>query len=384
MNLTFQNPIELIDRASDADIQRQRMVFNNMPFLSGLLDTANEAMSILNHQRQILFANQTLLEMAGAADANEVLGKRIGEVLGCLHAQENVHGCGTTEACQVCGALVAILNAQQGKADIQECRILQSEDHLWGALDLRVWAAPLQAYDEPLIILAAANISSEKRRRILERIFFHDVLNTAGGLRGMAELMQWVGADEIDEYKKDIYNISNDLIEEILAQKDLVAAESDELGVEAIPVHPFEVLQDVVEVYRLHESTQNRKLSIATQDQGEIMVTDKKLLKRVLGNMIKNALEASKAGETVTVGTASSNGGIEFWVHNPAYIPRQIQLQIFQRSFSTKGSGRGLGTYSIRLLSEHYLQGKVSFESLPESGTTFRVWFPGELSEADL
>jgi sensor histidine kinase regulating citrate/malate metabolism len=49
---------------------------------------------------------------------------------------------------------------------------------------------------------------------------------------------------------------------------------------------------------------------------------------------------------------------------------------IFQRSFSTKGFGRGLGTYSIRLLTERYLKGSVSFTSSALSGTIFRVRYP--------
>lgn len=65
-----------------------------------------------------------------------------------------------------------------------------------------------------------------------------------------------------------------------------------------------------------------------------------------------------------------------FEVHNDSFIPREIQLQVFQRSFSTKGEGRGLGTYSIKLLTERYLNGSVEFESSIESGTTFRVVYP--------
>jgi sensor histidine kinase regulating citrate/malate metabolism len=51
-------------------------------------------------------------------------------------------------------------------------------------------------------------------------------------------------------------------------------------------------------------------------------------------------------------------------------------LQLFQRSFSTKGEGRGLGTYSIKLLTERILNGKVSFTSSMDDGTTFRVLIP--------
>jgi CheY-like chemotaxis protein len=53
-----------------------------------------------------------------------------------------------------------------------------------------------------------------------------------------------------------------------------------------------------------------------------------------------------------------------------------VQLQIFQRSFSTKGSGRGLGTYSIKLLAERYSKGRVSFATSPEEGTVFSAACP--------
>jgi sensor histidine kinase regulating citrate/malate metabolism len=57
-------------------------------------------------------------------------------------------------------------------------------------------------------------------------------------------------------------------------------------------------------------------------------------------------------------------------------MQKDVQLQLFQRSFSTKGKGRGLGTYSIKLLTENYLKGKVRFETRRESGTTFFIKIP--------
>ena len=92
--------------------------------------------------------------------------------------------------------------------------------------------------------------------------------------------------------------------------------------------------------------------------------------------MIKNALESSNEGDKVTAGSRIKENEIEFYIHNNGFMPDEIQLQIFQRSFSTKGAGRGLGTYSMKLLSEKYLQGKVLFESSEGNGTTFFVRFP--------
>ena len=50
-------------------------------------------------------------------------------------------------------------------------------------------------------------------------------------------------------------------------------------------------------------------------------------------------------------------------VQNDRAMSNEVKYQIFQKSFSTKGNGRGLGTFSIKLLTERYLKGSVSFES---------------------
>jgi hypothetical protein len=52
-------------------------------------------------------------------------------------------------------------------------------------------------------------------------------------------------------------------------------------------------------------------------------------------------------------------------------LPRKVQLQVqvFQRSFSKKGAGRGLGTYGM---AECYLGGIVSFQSVPTTAPVHR------------
>ena len=107
-----------------------------------------------------------------------------------------------------------------------------------------------------------------------------------------------------------------------------------------------------------------------------LIKSDKTLLRRVLGNLIKNALEASEKDSTVSLGIEVFDSTIVFSVNNKSYMPKDIQLQIFQRSFSTKGTGRGIGTYSVKLLTEKYLHGTVSFFSTEEYGTTFYVTLP--------
>lgn len=93
--------------------------------------------------------------------------------------------------------------------------------------------------------------------------------------------------------------------------------------------------------------------------------------------MVKNAFEAIAVGEAVTVGFERGVDGVTFTVHNPGVIPERVAHQIFQRTFSTKAPrGRGLGTYSMKLLGERYLGGRVGFQTSPEAGTVFAIRLP--------
>jgi len=69
-------------------------------------------------------------------------------------------------------------------------------------------------------------------------------------------------------------------------------------------------------------------------------------------------------------------------VNNAAVMPDEVQENIFRRRFSTKGATRGMGTYSMLLLSERYLRGRVSFSTSPEAGTTFTLRLPKRLEKA--
>jgi signal transduction histidine kinase len=92
---------------------------------------------------------------------------------------------------------------------------------------------------------------------------------------------------------------------------------------------------------------------------------------------VKNALEATSRGGVVTLSCVESGDDLLFSVHNPGVMPCDVQLQLFRRSFSTKdGSGRGMGTYSVKLFGEKYLKGKIAFKSRDPEGTTFTFTLP--------
>jgi len=361
------------ERLSSQEIQTQSASFSSLPYLRELADALPTIFVVLNSYRQIVFANQALADFAGKNRPEELYGLRPGEAFHCIHSNETEGGCGTTEFCRTCGAAHAILAAIGGKRDVQECRISTRDGQ---SLDLKALACPLRNQGG-FVSFALEDISHEKRRRVLERIFFHDVLNTAGGVQGLVELLKEENdPKEAEELIDMIWSGAHMLIDEINAQKQLSAAENGDLTVEAETARTDDFLKEVLGLYENQPVARDRRLQLHPDSESVEFTTDPTLVRRVLANMTKNALEASCAGETVTLGARRMEDRVELWVHNRGVMPRDSQLQIFQRSFSTKGRGRGLGTYSIKLLTERYLKGHASFTSTEAEGTTFYISLP--------
>lgn len=384
------------ERASGGEIRRQYEKLAALPFVKDFLDSIPNMSVVLNAQRQIVFANRPFAEFVKAAGPKQLLGKnqceafgciyrdflgqRPGEAVGCIRSRLTEGGCGTTMFCRNCGAVISITNSQKlHTLDIQECRMLCGEkDTNETALDLRIWSRPIEVDGETFTVFSVADISDEKRRKALERIFFHDVLNTAGGVKGLADLLiqSELSEMEIKDISCMISESTDQLIEEVSAQRTLSAAENGDLRVSAQEVHSLELLCRIIRQFHSYSIARGKIIEVDAAAKHFDMISDPVLLRRVLINLVKNALEAIEEGGAVTLGAYPDGDSVCFTVHDAVMIPLEIQPQIFSRSFSTKESERGLGSYSIKLITEKYLHGHVSFVSNEKEGTRFTVRYP--------
>ena len=362
----LRDKLKFLKKAEYIDI-----LLNSLPFIG----------AILNKYRQVVFANEKLLEIIDLEKRHDIIGQRPGELLYCINAGKEIGGCGTSKNCSVCGVVNCILQSQRTSEKVNsECRITAKNNSQLIAYEFKVTTTPFQWNNEELYLLSLIDISDEKRRRNLEKIFFHDVVNKTGSIQGFIELMkQETDLENIKKMIEYLDIINKDLNEEINNQRDLSGAESGDLSVNPAFNISTDIIQSVVQQIRHHEIANGKEISIAANSYCIDFVTDGLLLKRIMLNMLKNALEASNNGETITIGCDYKNNELSFWVHNKAFIPKADQLQIFQRSFSTKGANRGLGTYSMKLLGENYLMGSVRFESDQAKGTSFFIVLPKNL-----
>lgn len=366
-------------RDTSEELRRKRSLIEKAAVFQAAIDAIPAIVLVLSENRQVVGTNEAMLGAFGL-QIDDILGKRPGEIFGCVNASIGPDGCGTARQCMTCGAVLAVLGSQEtGGQRARECRLLCGEQRGQMAKDVNVTATQFRLDCERFTVCVIEDISDRKRLKVLNRIFFHDVLNTAGGISGLAAVLADQEPAGEESLIGRIANLADQLIEEIQSQRDLVYAESHELQVVPEFFEAALLLEDVKALYSNHAVARDRRIVVKSDWQGQIH-SDRRLLMRVLGNLLKNALEATLPGGEVCIGCRCSAEMVFFDVHNAGVMPEEVRLQIFQRSFSTKGQpGRGIGTYSIKLLTEEYLGGTVSFTSTETEGTRFTVEIPKRL-----
>ena len=373
------------ERLSEAEIARQTEKILQQEMLVTAFDAVPITLVILNNHRQIVGANSIAKSQFGD-NIWAILGKRPGEAFCCNYAPSGPGGCGTGKACASCGAVKTILQTiETGEKAIGECCIESvGSDGLTQCLELKVTVSPFKIAEETFYSMCLEDNSQHKRIEVFQHLFFHDVLNTIGCIKGYVDVLQDDNFDHAQEqygepdheYITFLSGLCDQLHDEVNAHRQLISAENGELSIQQENVRPQDILYALAANYQKHEIGQGHVITVLPSTERDI-ITDHLLLTRVLGNMTINAIEASPPGSIIRLSAVEEGGNITFNVNNPGVIPEEFRYQIFKRSFSTKQSvGRGIGTYSMRLLGEKYLGGKVDFVSDEETGTTFRMIIP--------
>lgn len=344
------------------------------PVISGLLHSLSGLLAVLNEQRQIVALNDELLQMLEVDDPATALGLRPGEAFQCVHAHEEPAGCGTTQFCSTCGAAIAIMLSLKENKPVERVCTLSSGKKDVADIVLMVRSQPIQMENERFLLLFIQDISKQQRRVVLDRTFFHDISNILGILSGASELL---ARDDSSILAQTVYQTTQRLIREVTIQRYLLQHDSFNYQPMWDNVTADRILEELRSFFANHPAVQKKSIAFPENYPNISVNTDISLLLRVLCNIIINALEATETDTAVKVRLEHTADALSFFVWNAQEISQEAAQRMFQLNFSTKATiGRGIGTYSMKLLGEKILGGKVSFTTSAEEGTTFRFTIP--------
>jgi two-component system, NtrC family, sensor histidine kinase HydH len=99
-------------------------------------------------------------------------------------------------------------------------------------------------------------------------------------------------------------------------------------------------------------------------------------MRQVVWNLVRNAIQASSAGSTVTVRVEQRERDVTLAVDDQGQgIPENVALRIFDDYFTTRTQGAGIGLAVVRrILQDHAPMGaKLAVQRAPGGGASFRV-----------
>ncbi len=140
----------------------------------------------------------------------------------------------------------------------------------------------------------------------------------------------------------------------------------------------FPLLPMVREFQDLYQNYPNIRIDISGLSDNTMMYGDPKQIRQVLGNLIKNSIEAFQYSGSIKLGAFRvSKADREFCRiiledDGPGLPP---DVPIFTPYYTTKPNGTGLGLAIVeRIIGDH--SGKISYESTPGAGVRFYLDFP--------
>ena len=339
-----------------------------------ILDVTTSSFILINDHTEIVYQNFDNRNITD--NSSRLINKSMqpGDLFECANAAIGPHGCGTSVNCPNCIFRNTIKNAIT-TMQTESCNVVLCLTNN-RMLAVKALINPLIFDNRLYVAIFISNIYDTMRKQMIEKVFFHDIMNLASSMKGYVDLINDSESCDSSQLISQLQIMSDQLIKEIQSQKDLIDAEHGSLkvSIDEIDLHEF------IEIVKTHlQSICSEKQCILEVDsvaKGMLFRTDQIILERVLYNMLKNAIEHEPSGGIVSLKVDYSGDEIRFSVHNSGIINPDIRDSVFQFGSTTKGIGHGIGTYSMKLLGEELLQGKVWFESNEQEGTTFYITIP--------
>ena len=212
--------------------------------------------------------------------------------------------------------------------------------------------------------------------RELARRLAHELKNPLFPLQITVENMQRARESYPEQFDEVFREGTATLLAELANLKQIIGRFSDFAKMPAPEMQAVNFNELIAENLKLFEGQLGKAgvRGVQELDAGLPPVeADPEQMSRVLRNLILNAIDAMPDGGTLTVRTEAAGRGIRIEIADTGQglTPEECE-RLFTPYYTTKTHGSGLGLAIVQsVVSDH--QGRISVESAPGRGSTFRI-----------
>jgi signal transduction histidine kinase len=212
--------------------------------------------------------------------------------------------------------------------------------------------------------------------RELARRLAHELKNPLFPLQITIENLQ--RSRDSAEFDEVFNESTTTLLDELGNLKTIIGRFSDFAKMPAPQFETVDVNEVVRGVMKLNFQVErpNVKPVLELASDGTRIQADPDQLRRALGNLVLNALDAMPEGGTLRVRTALHDAGVRLEVSDSGQGLTEEECQrLFTPYYTTKQHGTGLGLAIVQsVVSDHH--GKISVSSASARGTSFTIDLP--------
>ncbi len=334
-------------------IRRQRE--EALHFLQALMDHAPVSMLVLDKVGHIEFQNRAFKQMIGNRPIHHMDELEEGEP-------------------ELAKALIAL-----GHDDAKNIKLHRAS----GLENRSLRSTRFAIFGKVLTLISIQNISSELETREQEswqklmRVLTHEIMNSITPLTSLAETAEVLLEQDAVENKPDItralqtiHRRGEGLLNFTRAYRSV--AKTTEVNWEKVALGPL--LEGIIHL----QSPEAEKLGLTLKlevSKDLHIEADHSLLEQVILNLLLNAMQASKEGDTIRISALQKGNKIELRIEDQGTGISSDDLdKIFVPFFTTKASGSGVGLSISRQLIRQ-MGGSLRLESKEGEGTGAIVRF---------
>lgn len=211
----------------------------------------------------------------------------------------------------------------------------------------------------------------------VERIARHDLKTPLVSIAAAPSLFR--AARQLSAHEEDILsmieNASNRALSMVNLSLDLFRMESGSYVFRPAVVDLLSIASSVAMGLQAQAMSKLVTIEVADDSASIYADADDSLCYSILGNLIKNAMEAAPEQSTVRISLVD-DAMVQLRIHNQGAVPVALREQFFAKyATSGKSGGMGLGTYSSHLLAS-VQGGSLTMQTSDHEGTTLCLSLP--------
>lgn len=217
-----------------------------------------------------------------------------------------------------------------------------------------------------------ARTEREQAWREMAKQVAHEIKNPLTPMRLSVQSFERKFDPNDPQIHQQVKEYSDTLIQQIDTMSSIASAFSN---FAEMPAQQNETL-NVPKIIKLGLDIFNEEyITFHTENEEIFAKFDRTQLIRVITNLVKNAIQATKGQEDpkIKIDVQESENHVLIAIFdNGSGIPEENREKIFEPKFTTKSSGMGLGLGMVKNIVEAY-HGSITFTSEMDAGTTFVV-----------